>query len=181
MELRRSHDPEWSSQHLQTLQRFQTLFSSVVNSQREAPLANLVQLSCKFGQRGTTYKPYSCSAAAEKHWFSWHLQTLQLFPRNRKTTISLTLTNPTVVPTQQNKKFTTELNWTGFVNHHLSSSICHHHSADSWLTTIYSATGPRRVLPPPWDAWSADYLINHNVFGTCATRIPAASDAWSPD
>ena len=62
-------------------------------------------LSCSHAQKNddlpATCKPYSCSHAAKKQRLSCHLQTLQLFPRDRKTTIFLPLTNSTTVPTQQ--------------------------------------------------------------------------------
>ena len=62
-------------------------------------------LSCSHAQKNddfpATCKPYSCSHAAKKQRLPCHLQPLQLFPRDRKTTIFLPLTILTVVPTQQ--------------------------------------------------------------------------------
>ena len=46
--------------------------------------------------RCATYKPYSCSHAAGEQRFACHLQTLQLFPRSRKTDDFLATYNPTV-------------------------------------------------------------------------------------
>ena len=46
--------------------------------------------------RCATYKSYSCSHAAGEQRFACHLQTLQLFPRSRKTDDFLATYNPTV-------------------------------------------------------------------------------------
>ena len=43
-------------------------------------------------------------AGAEELRVPWHIQTLQLFPRNRKAVIFMPPTNPTIVPTQQKEK-----------------------------------------------------------------------------
>ena len=127
--------------HLQTLQ----LFSRCRKATISLPLTNptVVPTQQKNIDFLATYKLHSWSHATRTHSFSCYLQTLQLFPRSRKTLIFLPLTSPTIVPTQQNN-----INFPATYKPYSCSHAAEKHRFPCQLQ--------RRVLQPPRDACSAD-------------------------
>ena len=84
--------------HLHTLQLFPRWRNTTIFLPPTNP--TVVPTKQKNNDFSAAYKAYNCFHAAEQQRFSCHLQTLQLFPRSKKTTVCLSLTNPTAVPAQ---------------------------------------------------------------------------------